>query len=49
VVDGLCWSPDSSHIAFETGRSGNIDIWIIDVSIVAVEPTTWGAIKQSFR
>jgi Tol biopolymer transport system component len=36
-------------IAFASDRSGNYDIWIIDVSAVAVEPTTWGAIKAAFR
>lgn len=27
---GPVWSPDSSHIAFESTRSGNFDIWIYD-------------------
>jgi Tol biopolymer transport system component len=43
------WSPDGSQIAFVSHRSGNADIWIIDVSTIAVEPTTWGAIKASFK
>jgi Tol biopolymer transport system component len=39
------WSPDGTKIAFRRG----LNIWIIDVGAVAVEPTTWGAIKASFK
>jgi Tol biopolymer transport system component len=43
------WSPDGSMIAFSSGFPVDRDIWIIDVSTVPVEPTTWGAIKGAFR
>jgi Tol biopolymer transport system component len=50
-VDDLdpAWSPDGSMIAFSSNRSGVSNIWVMDVRAVAVEPTTWGAIKASFR
>jgi Tol biopolymer transport system component len=42
---GASWSPDGTKIAFT--RDG--DLWIIDVSAIAVAPTTWGAIKAHYR
>jgi hypothetical protein len=33
-------SPDGTQIAFESDRNGNTDIWVIDLSAVAVEATT---------
>lgn len=32
------WSPDGTKIAFASDRSGNWDIWVMDVSVLAVEP-----------
>jgi len=29
--EGAAWSPDGKHIAFTSTRSGNFDIWIMDV------------------
>jgi Tol biopolymer transport system component len=29
--EGAAWSPDGRHIAFTSTRSGNFDIWIMDV------------------
>ena len=29
--EGAVWSPDGKHIAFTSTRSGNFDIWIMDV------------------
>lgn len=26
-----CWSPDESKVAFQSNRSGNLDIWVVDV------------------
>jgi Tol biopolymer transport system component len=31
--EGAAWSPDGRHIAFTSTRSGNFDIWIMDVDI----------------
>ncbi|MRR20715.1 hypothetical protein EG827_11070, partial [bacterium] len=31
--DGPAWSPDGRHIAFTSTRSGNFDIWVVDVDI----------------
>ena len=31
--EGACWSPDGEKIAFTSTRSGNYDIWIMDMDI----------------
>jgi len=31
--DGPAWSPDGTKIAFVSTRSGNFDIWTIDVDV----------------
>ena len=31
--DGPAWSPDGSKIAFVSTRSGNFDIWTVDVDV----------------
>ena len=33
-----CWSPDGTKIAFSSDRSGNADIWLIDVPRLPVRP-----------
>jgi Tol biopolymer transport system component len=43
------WSPDGSMIAFHSDRGGSADIWVLGPTQVAVEPSTWGAIKAAFR
>jgi len=35
--EGACWSPDGKKIAFTSTRSGNYDIWIMDVNIELVK------------
>jgi Tol biopolymer transport system component len=42
------WSPDGAKVAFHSTRSGNVDIWVMDLTPTSVEPTTWGAIKGQF-
>ncbi len=34
--DGPAWSPDGTKIAFVSTRSGNFDIWTIDVDVERV-------------
>jgi Tol biopolymer transport system component len=43
------WSPDGLHLAFESQRSGNRDIWIIDVPTISVAADSWGGIKARYR
>jgi Tol biopolymer transport system component len=44
------WSPDGTKIVFSSLRSGNSDIWVIDVGgASATEGSTWGRIKGMFR
>jgi TolB protein len=43
------WSPDGTQIAFHSNRSGNYDIWIIQVPPLPVMETSWGAIKALHR
>jgi Tol biopolymer transport system component len=31
--DGPAWSPDGTRIAFVSTRSGNFDIWTIEVDV----------------
>jgi Tol biopolymer transport system component len=31
--EGAVWSPDGKRIAFTSTRSGNFDIWIMDVDV----------------
>jgi len=31
--EGACWSPDGTHIAFNSTRSGNFDVWVMDVDL----------------
>jgi Tol biopolymer transport system component len=35
--EGAVWSPDGKSIAFTSTRSGNIDIWMMDVNIEQVK------------
>ncbi|MCJ7446078.1 MAG: nuclear transport factor 2 family protein [Bacteroidales bacterium] len=35
--EGAVWSPDGKRIAFTSTRSGNSDIWIIDVDIEKIK------------
>jgi len=42
-------SPDGTKIAFHSMRSGNNDIWIIDLEDVPVVESSWGRVKDSFR
>jgi Tol biopolymer transport system component len=50
---GPSWSPDGTKIAFYSNRSGNYDIWVIDVPGAGIEPkregTSWGSIKSRFE
>ena len=42
------WSPDGSQIAFSSSRSGNHDIWVVDVPSAGVRPaheSSWSRIK----
>jgi len=34
--DGPSWSPDGTRIAFVSGRSGNLDIWTVEVDVEQV-------------
>jgi Tol biopolymer transport system component len=43
------WSPDGRCIAFSSNRYGNEDIYVIDLSIVDVEPSTLGNIKALYK
>jgi Tol biopolymer transport system component len=44
------WSHDCTRIVFCSNRSGNWDLWIIEVGgPSATEPSTWGAIKSMYR
>jgi hypothetical protein len=36
-------------IAFDSDRSGNRDIWVIQVGSSAVEESSWGAVKAMYR
>ncbi len=31
--EGPAWSPDGKHLAFNSTRSGNFDIWLMDVDV----------------
>jgi Tol biopolymer transport system component len=42
------WFPSGGAIAFVSQRSGNNDIWSIQVS-VPVKAVTWGGVKSRFR
>ncbi len=35
--DGPAWSPDGSQIAFVSTRSGNFDIWLVDVDTEQIQ------------
>jgi len=35
--EGAAWSPDGKHIAFNSTRSGNFDVWVMDVDIKQLE------------
>lgn len=35
-TEGVSWAPDGNSIAFTRGRSGNCDIWIMDMNIEEV-------------
>ena len=35
-TEGVSWAPDGNSIAFTRGRSGNCDIWIMDMNIEQV-------------
>ncbi len=35
--EGTCWSPDGKTITFTSTRSGNFDIWIMDLNIEQVK------------
>jgi Tol biopolymer transport system component len=47
------WSPDGTKIAFYSMRSGNYDIWVIDMPLSGVKPThngtSWSKIKSEFK
>ena len=43
------WSPDGTMIASTSMRSGNPDIWIIDLTQVPVPGSHWGGFKAGFR
>ncbi len=43
------WSPDGTKLAFESDRSGNCDIWVMDNVWLRVEPATVGRIKAVYR
>jgi len=43
------WSPDGTRIAFSSSRVPPLAIWVMDLSAVAVAPTTRGSIKGQFR
>jgi Tol biopolymer transport system component len=44
------WSPDGSQIAFVSGRSGNSDIWVIDVDPpIAFDQQSWGSVKGKYH
>lgn len=50
---GPSWSPDGTQIAFFSIRSGNYDIYVIDVHEAGIEPeengTSWGSITRRFE
>ena len=50
---GPSWSPDGTKIAFFSIRTGNYDVFVIDVpnaGIIDGGPTnTWGEIKGRFQ
>ena len=51
-VKSYDWSPDGSKIAFGSLRSGNLDIWVIDVpnaGIISGRSTSWSRIKALIR
>lgn len=43
------WSPDGTMIVFNSARSGNEDIWVVDVDQTPSQPTTWGEMKGKFK
>jgi len=53
AVSDPAWSPDGSQVAFGSRRSGNLDIWVIDVDgarePLSLERESWGSIKAGYR
>ena len=35
--EGAAWSPDGKTVAFTSTRSGNFDIWLMDVNIEKIK------------
>jgi Tol biopolymer transport system component len=35
--EGAVWSPDGKRIAFTSTRSGNFDIWMMDIDIERIK------------